>query len=265
MIQYMKDIKIIPTQFESEGEIIRGDFVLPNSKGPFPGICKFHGLPGSSDQIHGFASNLAEAGFAVLTFDFRGFRKSAGIFRLSGEITDAMNAIIHLQESRFTRKDWVGVYGASYGAAVAINVAARDRRINVLCIRAPVYDTLAFAKSPLIKPEVERLLRESPDEIHGLADPDLRKQILDWMKKDGEKYNPIREISKMPPRPFLVISGGADKAIDVPGVKRLFDFAPEPKELIIVEGADHELSDSHAYEITVNHIVNWFIQNGPAE
>lgn len=259
----MKSIKVISTEFESEGEKIRGNFVLPKGNGPFPGICKFHGLPGSSDQVRGVASNLAEAGFVVLTFDFRGFRKSEGVFRLSNEIIDAMNSITHLQESVFTREDWIGVYGASYGAAVAINTASRDKRINVLCIRAPVYDTLAFALSPFIQPAVEQLLESSPDEIHGLADPVLRKKILDWMKEDGKKYNPIDVISKMSPRPFLVITGDADAAIDIPGVKHLFELAPDPKELVIVEGADHELSDSTSYETTLMHVINWFNQHKP--
>jgi fermentation-respiration switch protein FrsA (DUF1100 family) len=67
----------------------------------------------------------------------------------------------------------------------------------------------------------------------------------------------------MPPIPLLIISGDADIAIDVPGVKRLFNLASEPKELIIVEGADHELSDSDAYETTMNHVVSWFNQHKP--
>jgi alpha-beta hydrolase superfamily lysophospholipase len=261
----MKSIEILPTEFESDGEKIRGNLVIPKGKGPFPGICKFHGLPGSSDQVHGVASNLAQAGFAVFTFDFRGFRQSEGVFRLSSEIVDAIEAITHLQESDLTRKDWVGVYGASYGAAVAINTATRDKRISALCIRAPVYDTLAFALSPFIQPAVEQLLENSPNEIHGLSDPVVRKQILDWMKEDGEKFNPIEVISKMPPRPLLVITGDADVAIDVLGVKHLFDLAPDPKKLIIVEGADHELSNSNAYERTIRYVVDWFMQNKPLD
>jgi fermentation-respiration switch protein FrsA (DUF1100 family) len=261
----MEKIQIVPTEFESENDTIRGNFVLPIGNGPYPGICKYHGLPGSNDQIRGVASHLARVGFAVLTFDFRGFRQSEGIFRLSGEITDANEAITHLLKAGFTREDWVGVYGASYGAAVAINTAAGDKRINVLCIRAPVYDTLAFANSPFIQPAVNQLLENSPDEIHGLSDPKVREQILEWMKEDGEKYNPLKVISNISSRPFLVISGDSDEAIDVPGVKSLYDLAPEPKKLIIVEGADHELSDSIAYDTTLRYIINWFNEHKPRD
>ena len=117
----------------------------------------------------------------------------------------------------------------------------------------------------LVLEEVDRLVEHSPNEIHGLADPDVQKQILDWMKEDGAEFNPITEITKMSARPFLVITGDSDVAIDVPGVKHLYELAPEPKKLIIVEGADHELSDPISYETTMNHVIDWFIQHKPVE
>ncbi|MHA1926202.1 MAG: alpha/beta hydrolase [Candidatus Thorarchaeota archaeon] len=100
----------MPTDFESEGYALRGDFVIPKGAGPFPGICKFHGLPGGANQVSGLATRLAEAGYVVLTFDFRGFRRSEGIFSLEGEIQDARNAVTHLMDSEFTIEDWVGVF-----------------------------------------------------------------------------------------------------------------------------------------------------------
>ena len=250
--------RTIPTEFSSEGELLRGDFVAPEGDGPFPGICKFHGLPGSPNQVSGISTRLAEAGFLVLTFDFRGFRRSEGIFSLAGEVTDSKSAITHLINSNLVAPGWVGVYGASYGGAVAVCAAAQDSRISAVCLRAPVYDTHAFALSPLIRPDVDRILKETPDEMHGLVDPPLRKRILDRMVDDGRRFNPMNEISKISPRPLLVITGDADVSSDVVGVRRLYDLAGEPKELVIVEGADHVLSNPRAYEETVSSVVAWF-------
>ena len=56
----MTGVRIIPTEFVSNDESIRGNFVVPVGNGPFPGICKFHGLPGNPDQVSGFATSLAE-------------------------------------------------------------------------------------------------------------------------------------------------------------------------------------------------------------
>ncbi len=252
--------RIIPTKFKSEGEWLRGNFVIPRGSGPFPGICKFHGLPGSSNQIGGIAARLAEAGFAVLTFDFRGFRFSNGQFTLAGEVEDARNAITHLLNSKNVREGWAGVYGASYGGAVAVLAAARDQRISAICIRAPVYDTLAFARSSLVPAGIEELLQIAPNEMHGLRDPKKRQEILDRMIQDAMALNPINEISKIASRPLFIITGDADKGIDLPGVVRLFEVAHEPKEMLIVAGADHNLSDPMAYETTIGAIVAWFLR-----
>jgi alpha/beta superfamily hydrolase len=161
----MADVKVIPTEFTSEGETIRGYFVTPPGEGPFPGICKFHGLPGSPDIVGGLATSFAEAGFAVLTFDFRGFRQSDGLFTLSGQIKDAKSAISHMLESDLTITSWSGVYAASWGAAVAVCALASDTRPKVLCLRAPVYDTLWFSQSPMIRPAVDSIVDTDPSQI----------------------------------------------------------------------------------------------------
>jgi len=259
----MSAIRVVPTEFISEGELLRGDFVVPSGDGPFPGVCKFHGLPGSRDQVRGVASRLASAGFVVLTFDFRGFRRSDGVFRLSGEIEDARNAVTHLLESDLSVEGWLGAYGASYGAAVAVCSAARDKRISCVCLRAPVYDTDVFAHSHMIQPSVDRLLETDPDEVHGLGEPHLRKKMLEWMVEDGARFNPINEISKISPRPLLIITGDADEAIDLAGVRRLFELAGEPKDLVVVQGADHGLTDPNAYEKTIDQVVGWFRNRRP--
>ncbi|MFX1270977.1 MAG: alpha/beta hydrolase family protein [Promethearchaeota archaeon] len=254
----MSDIKVMPTEFESEGQALRGDFVLPKGDGPFPGICKFHGLPGGADQVSGLSTRLAEAGYVVLTFDFRGFRRSEGLFSLENEILDAKNAVSHLIGSQYAIDDWVGVYGASYGGAVAVCSAVRDARISAVCVRAPVYDTLWFAKSPMIKPAVDEILHISPNEMHGLSDPTTQAEILRKMIDDSMVYNPINEVDQVHPRPIFIVTGSADKGIPLEGVRRLFDAAKRPKEFAVVEGADHNLSNPDHYAMTCELVVSWF-------
>ncbi|MHA2286660.1 MAG: alpha/beta hydrolase family protein [Candidatus Thorarchaeota archaeon] len=254
----MSPVRVIPTEFECEGEVLRGDFVVPPGDGPFPGLCKFHGLPGSSDQVSGISTRLAESGFVVLTFDFRGFRRSSGIFSLARQIKDAEVAVTHLLQSELSLNDWVGVYGASYGGAVAVLAAVHDSRIKVVGIRAPVYDTLSFARSSLIAPAVQSLLETTPPVMHGLDDPQTRKELLNRMISDAKEFNPIHEIAGIAPRPLLITTGDADIGIDVNGVRKLYNLAGEPKKFVIVEGADHELSDPETYEETVKIVTSWF-------
>lgn len=254
----MRSVQVVPTEFLSKGERIRGDFVAPKGEGPFPGICKLHGLPGSSDQVSGSATKLAEAGFVVLTFDFRGFRRSEGLFSLSNEIEDARNAVTHILNSELAVNYWVGVYGPSYGGAVAVCSAARDDRISAVCLRAPVFDTLWFAESPMIVPAVQYILEKSPDEFHGLADPAMREQILRSMVEDAKHYNPMSEIGRISPRPLLITTGDADKGIPLEGVQRLYDLAGQPKELVVVKEADHTLSKPESVAETNCAVLSWF-------
>lgn len=260
VFRIMEKPRVFPTEFQSDGELIKGTFVTPADPGPFPGICKFHGLPGSSDQVHGIAWQLALNGFAVLTFDFRGFRQSEGLFSLSGEVEDAGNAVTHLQESSLTTDDWVGVYGASFGGAVATLAAAQDQRISAVCLRAPVYDTAAFVRLPIFQHGVEQL---QPGQVHGIEDPQTRARMLEQLAEESVRLNPFNEIASIAPRPLFITTGDADKGIDVAGVQQLFEAAQEPKELVIVEGADHRLSNPAAYKATVKLVVSWFQAQQP--
>ena len=253
----MADVEILPTEFTSDGETIRGYFVVPPGDGPFPGVCKFHGLPGGPDIVGGLATKLAEAGFAVLTFDFRGFRQSDGMFTLSGQIKDAKRAITHLLESDLTLDSWSGIYAASWGAAVAICTLADDKRPNALCLRAPVYDTLWFSESPMIRPAVDFIIETDPTQIRGIENPKIRETFLSKMIEDSKVHNPMNEISKISSCPMLIIHGTDDIGIPLAGVKRLYELAREPKDLVVVEGADHNLSDPRAYEITMNTATEW--------
>jgi dipeptidyl aminopeptidase/acylaminoacyl peptidase len=252
--------RVVPTEFVSDGELLKGNFLFPESERSFPGICKFHGLPGSPDQVGGVASRLADAGFVVLTFNFRGFRSSGGLFSLANEVRDAWNAVSHLLKCKRVMKGWVGVYGASYGGAVAVLAAAKDKRISAVCIRAPVCDTLEFARSPLIPPQVDYLLENFPDEMHGLSNPRSREKLLNGMVEDAKKLNPISEIQKLSPRPLLIITGDADMEIKLDGVRAFYESANQPKRLVVVRGADHELTNPKAFEQTNETIVNWFKQ-----
>ncbi len=254
----MVGLRVIPTEFSVDGETLRGHFVIPPGEGPFPGIVKYHGLPGSPDQISGVATHLARAGFAVLTFDFRGFRVSDGLFSLSGQIADAKEAITHLVEFDHTIDTWSGVYAASWGAAVATCTLAQDQRINAVCLRAPVYDTLWFSQSPMIRPSVESIVDTYPMQIRGIDNPEIREKVLEKMIQDSRVHNPLNEVSKISPRPLMIIHGSDDIGIPLAGVKRLYELAGEPKDLVIVDGADHNLSDPRAYEITVETITSWF-------
>ncbi|MBD3404833.1 MAG: alpha/beta fold hydrolase [Candidatus Lokiarchaeota archaeon] len=260
----MEKINVVTTEFFSQKEMIRGHFVVPEKIKSPVGICKFHGLPGGPDQVGGIASDLARIGIPVLTFDFRGFRRSDGVFSLRGEIEDARNAVSHLIESEYTSASTVMVYGASFGGAIAVCSAARDTRITAICLRAPLYDTERYSRARAIIPSIfKEIEKESPDVMHGLDDEKTRNQMIDQLIEDAKEFNPMRDISKLAPRPVFITTGTDDEVIDVDGVKRLYHKAGNPKQLEIVQGADHRLSDMETKDITQKLVLNWFSSMTP--
>ncbi|TXT55723.1 MAG: hypothetical protein BAJATHORv1_30103 [Candidatus Thorarchaeota archaeon] len=257
----MNDVLIVPTEFESEGEMIRGNFVVPSKGCISKGICKFHGLPGSPDQVRGIASDLARLGFTVLTFDFRGFRKSEGIFSLRGEIEDARNAITHLLDSKYTTESRVLVYGASFGGAIAVCSAARDERIFGVCLRAPLFDMEQYIQNPDLIPAIFRYMEhEEYGVIHGIHDERIRDKMIQELMSDAPKFNPMKDIKRIAPRPLLITTGTDDQLIDIEGVRNLYRNAGEPKELRIIEGGDHVLSTQKAKNETRDIVTKWFSQ-----
>ncbi len=256
----MSNPVIQPVEFVSENETIRGNLLTPTYQGPFYGICKFHGLPGSPDQTSGIATRLAKAGFAVLTFDFRGFRKSDGLFSLGGMIHDASAAVSFMLESDLVYDDWIGAYGASFGGAVAVCTAARDKRIKAVCLRAPVFDTSLFVADNTVDSVFEFILNEAPDSVHDITNRATRQRMKEQLIIDSQTYNPMIDIRMISPRPILIITGNSDDLIPLGGVKRLYETAGNPKDIVIVEGADHVLSDAFAKQITEQSIVEWFLR-----
>jgi len=248
-------VKIKKISFLSEGETIRGHLLLPSRLNDrHPAIIKCHGLPGSPNQVSGIASELAQAGFVVLTFNFRGIRHSNGLFSYAGEIIDAGNGISFLEGLNYVDRNRIAIYGASFGGAVAICRAAIDMRITCIAVRAPVYDTERFIEKLTQNYSPKSILIELSGAVHGIK----KENFWICFRKNVKMYNPMDLVSKISPRALLVVTGDEDKIIGLDGVKDLFERAKEPKTLKIVSGADHKLSNPIIFQQTNKIIIEWF-------
>ena len=69
-------------EFKSEGETLAGTLYLPEGQGKFPGVVVTGAWTTVKEQMpKTYAIELAKRGYAALTFDFRGWGMSGGIFR----------------------------------------------------------------------------------------------------------------------------------------------------------------------------------------
>lgn len=134
-------IKIQPVNFLSNNINISGNMYIPGltNDEKLPGIILCQGFAGTKEMLlPAYAEKFAEAGYIALTFDYRGFGKSAGEpGRLvpSLQIEDAKNAITYLSSLDNIDANRIGLWGTSYGGANAIVVASENKRIKCLCVQ----------------------------------------------------------------------------------------------------------------------------------
>jgi pimeloyl-ACP methyl ester carboxylesterase len=106
-----------------------------------------HGFSGTQDQLESYARQFAEAGLAVLTFDYRHFGRSEGEPRQlvdCGRQLQDWRAAVELARSLPVVDDQrIALWGSSLSASHVVRLAADDPKIAAVVVQVPV-----FEKSP---------------------------------------------------------------------------------------------------------------------
>ena len=123
-----------------------------------PAVVLAHGLGGTKADSLPTARTLARDGYAVLVYTARGFGASGGLVHLDDPAYEGRDAVAMVDEA--ARRPEVektgtgaaadpvlGFAGASYGGAVALEVAALDRRVDAI-VPAFTYADLTSALVP---------------------------------------------------------------------------------------------------------------------
>ena len=126
-----------PVSFYSEGFQLAGDLFRPDEPRPGnmrAGIVLCHGYTGVKDlYLPDNARVLAEAGYVVLTFDYKGWGESEGArTRLApySRVADVQAALTFLGAQDDVDERRLGIYGTSYGGATVVWTGAIDQRVH---------------------------------------------------------------------------------------------------------------------------------------
>jgi fermentation-respiration switch protein FrsA (DUF1100 family) len=198
----------------AEGLRLHGWFFRSAAQPAAATVVFAHGNGGNVSYCGWVGQSLAARGFDVLVFDYRGYGRSEGeVAGEGGLYADTEAAYDFVTGERGAPAGRVALYGQSLGTAAAADVAARR--------------------------ECGALVLES-----GLSSAsDMAAVIMPWLPRfvRGLTKNKLDTVSKLPRVrcPVLVAHGDRDRVIPVGQGRRLFDAAPEPKRLVIIEGAGH--------------------------
>lgn len=214
------------------------------------------------------AASLAEAGFLVVRYDRRGVGQSGGRAETATlrDYAEDVRAVIEwlVDELDDVDEDRIAVAGHGDGAWVAMQAAARDRRIDALVL----IGAAATTGAELVLEQQQRLL-----EAAGASEPD-RQAKIDLQKRinaavlEGAGWEQIpeeyrraadtawfqsylafdpAEVMRDVRQPVLVVHGSLDREVPALHATRLGEIArarrrrEATQEIVIVSGVNHLL------------------------
>jgi dienelactone hydrolase len=112
-----------------------------NADGDAPCVVMGHGFSGTQDRLFANAERFAEAGFAVLTFDYRNFGESGGqprqLVSIEGQLEDWRAAIRFARSLESVDPKRIALWGSSLGGGHVVCVAAEAPRIAAVVAQIP--------------------------------------------------------------------------------------------------------------------------------
>jgi len=197
-------------------------------------VLLLHGFYRSKGAMLSFARPLLDEGYRTVLIDLRGHGRSTGEHVSFGalEAEDLSDLLDELERSSILCEP-VGVFGISYGAAVAIQIAGRDPRVRAVVAVAP------FTSLHEVVPRYVRLFLPvwgwfaSRGTIHEAV---LGAGIRGGF--DPGLASPLEAIRKTEAR-TLLIHGVKDFLIRRSHSERLHAARPDRSELLLIPGVGH--------------------------
>lgn len=189
---------------------------LPSPNGETPTILYLHGNAANLRCREQRLKALVDLGFSILAIDWRGYGVSTGRPSQGGLQLDAETAYEWLAQR--TDPASIVVFAESIGTGIGIKLAA-EHKVRALVLEAPYFSAVDLAS---------RYLPFIP----------VRALMLDQLRSDLW----IRDIRTN----LLIQHGKQDRLIPFSQGRRLYEVAPEPKQIIAYPGGHHDdLPEKH--------------------
>ena len=283
-------------EFYSEGFKLVGDVYVPDglpSGEQRAAVLLCHGYTGVKDlYLPDNAKTLNDAGYVVMTFDYKGWGESEGTrSRLApySRVADVQAAMTYLSIQPEADADRIGLYGTSYGGATVSWTAAIDQRAK--CIGSVVgigHGARWMSRVRRVDEWVDLRERSKEDRekraTTGESDYVDRSEILLPDRQSAELaaaarrlnpaavgtipmeyvddtigFNPEWIVDKISPRPILFITSEDDRLVLPEESEQLYAHAGEPKKLVVLKGYGHyEVYSEPAFSEVMGETLEWY-------
>lgn len=291
-----------PVTFYSEGYKLVGDVYSPDDLQPGEtraGVVLCHGYTGVKDlYLPDNARVLTEAGYMVMTFDYKGWGESEGPrSRLApySRVHDVQAALTFFGTLPEVDPERLGIYGTSYGGATVVWVGAVDSRVKCIVSVVGIGNGTRWMRSVRRPDEWYDLLERSREDrvqrtMTGQSEFVERSEILLPDRQSAElaaaarrdnpaavntipleyiddtlSFNPEWIVDRIAPRPLLLITTDNDRLVPPEESEALYTRAGEPKKLVILQGYGHyEVYTEPAFNEVMQATLSWFQEYLPA-
>jgi len=216
---------------------------LPN-RTPAPVVVCCHGLLSYKDssKFVTIGEKYCSAGMVVVRFDFSGCGESKTVQResvLFSRLRDLHSVLDYVQRQLWANGT-TGLLGSSLGGYLSLLTAASNQhRIQAVVCWATPFDLSGI-----------KLALSESDELKQFFPP-------------GFQLGGPENLRDLPPIPrVLVIHGQQDETVPWHDAVAIYRQVAEPKELCLMQTADHRLLDPHWRKMAMNLSLEWFREQG---
>jgi len=206
-------------QFLSKGERVNAQLYLPAGAGPHPAVILLHGLPGNEQNLD-LARAMQRAGWAVVTFHYRGSWGSGGTFTLEGGCDDVDSLLADIGSANGAAKWHIDpkrmvIMGHSYGGYVAACATERHPSLLATALIAPwdpSADVARFAAIP-----ADRVAVEAPkifDDVDGRLTGADAASLMTAIRDHGFTLSLAAAAPSLARRPLLIATATRDDPDD---------------------------------------------------
>ena len=140
-----------PLYVKSGQEVIAADFYRPKTEEKPAVIVMAHGLAGLRQfKLIQFAQRFAQAGYAVVLFDYRYWGGSTGrpreLVSIKKQLEDWRTMINHLKERKSIDSRRIVLWGTALSGGYVLDIAAEFKNVQAVMAQVPFVDGAASAK-----------------------------------------------------------------------------------------------------------------------
>ena len=225
--QFDGPYEIIGIEVNNDGELIKGILYYPPKEyqKPYPIIVYFHGFP----QLFPLAEivksyhYLLDEGYALLVFNFRGYRFSEGTVSLGSQLSDSIKIIEFckaLAHRGILDSSSINVIGEDFGAFISLLLIANVNLINKLLLLSPIINPYRHVHGDNFIKVIQYITHFLPGNIRGIEN---LEEFVDQAKNETEiaAYQVDNIVERMNFQSIKIIVGSDDKLTPISEIKSI--------------------------------------------